>query len=483
MKLLPRIFAVLLIAIQTAPSATHPLKSGDDLESIIESGKLAPGDVIVWENGEYSDQEVNIIDVHGTEDQPITIRAAKPGGVVLRGESQFCIGANWWIIEGFHFDGGDSKANAYNAVQFRGSNGVGAQHSKLTACAITNLNAEDESSKWVQIYGRHNSIEHCHFSGKKSKGALVTVELGYLEEGETAGHRIASNYFGDFAFQEGSDNETIRVGFSGDQNKPATCIIERNLFYRCDGENEIISNKSSFNIYRHNTFQKCNGALVLRHGHHAQVEGNYFLGDGAENAGGIRISDSHHVIVNNYLHGLSGLTWNAAFSILGGKKPSGGKDNGYQVVEGITVAHNSIINCKRSIFLNKAKGSRAPSGLIANNLIVSSQEPLITAEFSTEKLIWKGNLLHGAKVGAKVPAITADPLLEKVGGRLLPRFPGPATDAAAEIEFAVQSDIAGRTRPETDRDIGSDEISEGAAKLGLLGATEVGVKYIQSKEE
>ncbi|MDB4436245.1 polysaccharide lyase 6 family protein, partial [Akkermansiaceae bacterium] len=370
MKQLPSISTVLLISIQIVQSATHPLKSGDDLESLIESGKLAPGDVIIWENGEYSDQEVNISDVHGTETQPITIRAAKPGGVILRGESQFCIGANWWVVEGFHFDGGDEKTNAYNAVQFRGSNGIGAQHSKLTGCAMTNLNAEEESSKWVQIYGRHNTVEYCQFSGKKSKGALITVELGYLEDSETAGHRIALNHFSDFTFQEGSDNETIRVGFSGDQNKPSTCVIERNYFYRCDGENEIISNKSSFNIYRHNTFHKCNGALVLRHGHHARVEGNYFIGDGAENAGGIRISDSHHVIVNNYLHGLNGLTWNAAFSILGGKKPSGGKDNGYQAVDEISVAHNSIINCERSFFLSKAKGKYTPSGLIANNLIV-----------------------------------------------------------------------------------------------------------------
>ena len=136
---------------------------------------------------------------------------------------------------------------------------------------MTNLIAKGNSSKWVQLFGRHNVIDHCHFSGKKSKGALITVELGDLESNETAEHRIAWNYFADFAFQEGTDNETIRVGYSGDQNKPATCLIERNLFFRCDGENEIITNKSSFNTYRFNTFRRCNGALVLRHGHHARV--------------------------------------------------------------------------------------------------------------------------------------------------------------------------------------------------------------------
>lgn len=76
----------------------------------------------------------------------------------------------------------------------------------------------------VKIYGRLNIIDHCHFSGKNSKGALITVELGDLGAEDTAEHRIEWNYFADFATQEGTDNETIRVGFSGDQNKPAKCL-------------------------------------------------------------------------------------------------------------------------------------------------------------------------------------------------------------------------------------------------------------------
>ncbi|MDC1206287.1 polysaccharide lyase 6 family protein [Akkermansiaceae bacterium] len=477
-----RAFLLPLCLIQLLSGATHHVASAEEIEAIIESGKLSAGDTIVWADGEYADEELKLDNVHGTEAQPITLRAATPGKVILTGESRFSIGVKWWVVEGFHFDAREGKVNSYNAVEFRGSKNIGAENVRLTHCAMTNLVAEESSSKWVLLYGRHNTIDHCHFSGKTSKGALITVELGYLKDDETAGHRIAWNHFTDFAFQEGTDNEVIRLGNSEDQHKPATCLVERNYFFRCDGENEIISNKSSHNTYRSNTFRKCNGALVLRHGHHARVEGNYFFGDGAKDAGGIRVSDSHHVIVNNYLQDLTGTTWNAAFSILGGKKTSGDTSSGYQAVDGITVAHNSIINCARSIFLNKAKGSRAPTGVIANNLVVSSEGPLVIEDLSVEKLEWLGNLFHGAEVKAELVAVGGDPRLKVSNGLLRPDSEGPTIDAAVDLELSVEKDIEGQARGKDGKDIGADEVSggEGRALFPPLSLGDVGVSFLKA---
>ena len=101
---------------------------------------------------------------------------------------------------------------------------------RLTNCAMTNLVTEESSSKSVLLYGKNNTIDHCYFTGKKSRGALLTVELAYLEDGERAGHRIAWNHFADFSFQKGRDNEVIRLGNSEDQHRPATCLIERKYF-------------------------------------------------------------------------------------------------------------------------------------------------------------------------------------------------------------------------------------------------------------
>ena len=472
-----------LVATAKAKQRTHHIKTADDFETLVESKKLTPGDTIVWADGIINDVELDIAGIDGTETQPITLRAATPGGVIVRGESQFKVGAKWWVIRGFHFDGEPNKVNSYCTFQFRSNGGVPAEHVRLTNCAFTNLTTDEETSKWLLLFGRSNSIDHCHFSGKNSKGALITVELGYLKSNTTAKHCISNNYFGNVAPQDGNDNETIRIGASEDQNKPASCIIRENYFVRCNGEPEIISNKSSFNVFERNTFRQCDGCLVLRHGHHATVEGNYFFGDGALNAGGIRVSDSHHTIVNNYLQDLTGTKWNAAFSILGGRKKSGGNDNGYQAVDNIKIIHNSIINCKQSILLNKAKGSRPPTGVFANNLISSSSGPLISEELPATNLEWKGNLMHGAKIGAEIDAEFSDPKLKLIDGLVRPDKTGPAADTGIKLDPGVTIDIDGQTRPESKTDIGADEVSGASRKSSSspLSPPNVGVSFLRGE--
>ncbi len=460
---------------------THEVKSGDDIEALLESGKLTAGDTVVWAAGNYSDMEVDLIGVDGTEGLPIKLKAATPGSVVFSGETQFTVGTKHWVISGFHFTNADKKPNSYNTFNFRSNSNQAAQHVRLTDCAFTNLNSDDNTSKWILIHGKSNSIDHCHFSGKNKKGAMLTVELAYLGDNETAGHKIHRNYFGDIAPQKGSDNETIRIGSSADQNKQAKCTVSENYFVRCNGEKEIISSKSSYNVFARNTFRQCDGALVLRHGHHATVDGNFFFGDAAKNSGGIRVVDSHHIIKNNYLQDLSGTSWNSAVSILGGSQASGGTTNGYQAVNNIAIVHNSILDCKRSIFLNKAKGSRPPQGVVANNLISGTLGPLVKTDLSLNKLHWTGNLLHGADVGADVKAITVDPLLKQSGVLLRPDASGPVADAAVDCSVTVSKDIDGQSRSTTGADIGADEVAGATGPIVSVPLTpaDVGASFLR----
>ena len=466
--------------------AVHRVNSGDAIADLIESGALAAGDEIIWANGVYKDQEIELNGFDGSEANPITLRAQKPGGVVLVGESQIRTSAKWWIIEGFHFDNRDNAPTAYNPVQFRGSGNVGAEHVRLTNCAFTSLDNKEKTSKWILIYGRFNQIDHCHFSGKPNKGALITVELGGLAAGQSAEHLIQWNYFADVAKNEGSDNETIRVGFSGDQNRAARCVVEHNLFLRCNGENEIISNKSSHNRYSANTFRQCNGALVLRHGHHATVNGNFFLGDGAQDAGGIRINDSHHRIFNNYMQDLTGTTWNAALSIEGGKKTSGGDSNGYQAVDDVKIVHNSIINCAKSIFLNNKHGKQKPTGVFANNLVFvdDAKKKLLDASLSTEGLNWSQNLFFGAELDPKLPGIQENPQLEAANGRFSLPQTSPAVDAAqGDFDF-VETDVEHQPRPKQGRDIGADEfVADKVTKPAVLSREHVGTTFLDRLKE
>ena len=479
-----KVIIPLIICLLYAPKIAHTqqtfkVSSSEEVERLLDSGKVAAGDTIAWTKGEYNDVALNVEGVDGSLSKPITLKAETPGSVVFPGKSQFKIGAANWTIKGFHFDGSEDESNAYNTFQFRSNGGRAARNVTLANCAFTNLKTEKETSKWVLIFGQSNAIENCHFSGKNSKGALVTVELGCLGDGETADHLITRNYFGDFLPQAGNDNETIRIGSSEDQHKPASCVVRDNYFFRCDGEPEIISSKSSYNSFERNTLRQCNGSLVLRHGHHTRVEGNFFIGDGAADAGGIRVVDSHHLIVNNYFQDLTGTKWNAAFSILGGDENSGGSSNGYQAVDEITVVHNSFFNCKRSIFLNNTKGSRAPTGLIANNLISSSHGPLIKDDLDTTKLKWLGNVFHGASVGADIQSVNADLKLREINGLIRPDKASPAADSAVQCNVRVERDIFGQIRPAFSADVGAEEVSgaNGTKAFGPLTPDDVGVSF------
>ena len=458
----------------------HRVTSADNIGDLIEEGKIAAGDEIVWADGVYKDQEIEINGIDGIKTAPITLRAQTPGGVVLVGESQLRTSSKWWVITGLHFKKTDAGPSAYNTIQFRGSGNKGAEHVRLTNCAFTSLDNGESSSKWVQIYGRYNQIDNCHFSGKPNKGALITVELGNLVANQSAEHVIKQNYFADFKPNEGSDNETIRVGFSGDQNKPARCVIGNNLFFQCDGENEIISNKSSYNRYTANTFRKCNGALVLRHGHHATVNGNFFMGEGATNAGGIRVNDSHHQIFNNYMQDLTGLTWNAALSIEGGQQASGGSSNGYQAVGDVMIVHNSIVNCSKSIFLNNKHGKRAPQGTIANNLVVvdAPAKKLLEANLPTESLTWSQNLFFGGNLPPAIPALREDPKLEPAGEYYRISKTSPAIDAGqGDFDF-VTVDIDNQPRQNL-KDVGADELDEPTTKTASpLTRQQVGTTFL-----
>ncbi|HBL43540.1 MAG TPA: hypothetical protein DDZ90_09130, partial [Planctomycetaceae bacterium] len=63
-------------------------------------------------------------------------------------------------------------------------------------------------------------------------------------EGEVGSHRITGNHFVDMARGDGNGFEALRIGTSEFSLKSAHCVVAENLFENCDGEIELISNKS-----------------------------------------------------------------------------------------------------------------------------------------------------------------------------------------------------------------------------------------------
>ena len=224
----------------------------------------------------------------------------------------------------------------------------------------------------------------------------------------------------DPALSNAGDSETIRIGTSEYQNVNSNVTVSNNYFVESDGENEIISNKSKGNIYTNNTFRRCRGSLVLRHGSGATVDGNYFLGEDVDGTGGIRITDANHTITNNYIQDCITVAdqakWNNGITFLGGGVTpdvvctSTNVSNGYQKSENINLSNNSIVNTNAPLFYNTDKGSTDPTGTVADNLIyfaagdpntsviISGDTPTSYDDLGTS-LTYTGNVYTGTDIG------------------------------------------------------------------------------------
>ncbi len=458
---------VMLCACGAAFADEHRVNSASAVQKLLGDGKVGPGDVIVWEDGEYANQHVKLVGVAGEEGAEITLRAETPGGVRFTGSSQMDIGESWWVIEGFYWDGGTGTSDH---VEFRRSGAQSGfpENTVIRNCAFNNLETEgDSKSRWIVMYGRNNVVENCSFLNKESTGACILVELRY-QNGTTAGHIIRNNYFYNFPSKDGrtnaGDSEAIRIGVSEFQNEDASVLVEGNYFVETDGENEIITNKSRNNRYLRNTFRRSRGSLVLRHGAGAWVEGNFFLGEGKAKTGGIRITDSDHVIINNYMEGLrnAGDIWNNGITFVAGNTASGGTSSNYQYVENVLVAFNTIYDSDDPFFFNDDRGSRKAKGIVANNLVSSSRGQLIGGATSqASDLVWAGNIMGGAAVGISNSGITeAEVSMAATSGIHHPTSGSAAEDAAVGDYPEVTADVHGRPRPLAGKDVGAHESTD-----------------------
>jgi len=432
----------------------------DDPEELGDMTYVA-GDEIILANGTYdTDARIKFVG-SGTAENPIIFRAETPGEVIFSGGFQMEIGGNenntgeYLVVEGFYWLGG---YGASKVIQFR--NGYyPAHHSTIQNCAMNGLavhpdDEEDGTSvkhNWIELYGTYNTVINCSFMNKSNAGNMILVELVYnafappyddddpdyqtINTGcDLVGHSITNNYFYKYAKTESTltnagDSETIRIGTSDYQNVNSGTMVMNNYFVEADGENEIITNKSKNNSYINNTFRRSRGSLVLRHGSDATVEGNYFLGEDIDGTGGIRITDSNHVITNNYIQDcitvIDQSKWNNGITFIGGGDDSvecddDDSENGYQISENITVSNNSIVNTNAPLFYNvNTVNNNDVEGTVADNLIYFAEEDpnvsnIISGDSPTSystigtTLIYSGNVYTGAALGVTNAGFTED---------------------------------------------------------------------------
>lgn len=374
-----------------------------------------PGDVIVLADGEWRDADLMF---HAVGEMPragdpagvrdpharrIKLRAETPGKVILTGASRLLIGGKHLEVSGLHWKNTTARDQV---IAFRIDSKTLAEDCTLRECAIiedavdaptddaTTGGIKSEKSverKWVSLYGRRNRVELCRFEGKRSGGALLVVwipddaplETDERKPDRNVRHVIERNFFGSREKLGKNGGETIRIGDSKTSLRVCETRVVQNYFYHCDGEAEIISNKSCKNGYTNNAFIGCSGALTLRHGNDCGVGLNLFHGDGRKGTGGVRVVGERHRVLSNQFRDLTGDDARAGICVMNGIPDS--PANGYVQVRKLSISRNSFVDCKQSILLGFADKDRddqtlAPDDVQVDGNIVVADTPVFTVK-------------------------------------------------------------------------------------------------------
>ena len=462
----------------SGPAPRPPVTNSIELRAAIVSAQ--PGDTITMADGVWTNVAI-LFDSQGAEGDSIRLEAETPGGVVLDGFSTLRIAGDYLVVDGLRFEGG-ALSNGH-VIQFRNGS-RSANHSRLTNSTVVDVNpdAKQTEYKWISLYGTHNRVDHNYIRGKTNVGSTLVVWLESAATHEPTYHRIDHNHFGPRPPLGQNEGETIRIGTSTTSMQDAFVTVENNLFERCDGETEIISNKSGQNVFRGNTFLRSRGSLTLRHGNGALVEGNVFLGQNVDDTGGVRVIGEDHVIVNNYFDLLRGTGFESAIAIMNGVPDS--PLNRYFQVRNVTIAHNTIVRARQAVTLGAGADSERtlpPDGVrFVNNVILSTGRSIVRQDAAPVDMTWDGTVYWGGDLGIGEPTgvLSVDPLLEPdADGVWRPLDASPLIDAAAAVEnLDLAIDFDGQPR-DAQPDIGADERSAAPVTRRALAPGDVGPSW------
>jgi hypothetical protein len=244
--------------------------------------QAVPGVVIIVKAGDYTDWSVDVT-LKGTPENPIVVRAAEPTSILFYGNTHMVFSGEWFVIRGFHY--WDCTGVVVELKD--------ARHARLSDCRFYRCLGQDI----IRVSGDsiYNRIDYCTFEENLFRHiAIRTVGAGPTPMYTLIDH----NLFADVKPKpNGNGCEAIQIGQNpmGYGRLRTFVWVYNNVFRNFNGEPEVISNKASSNLISHNEFTDCAGELVMRGGHDVGVIGNTFDRCG----GGIRVSGSHHLIVNN----------------------------------------------------------------------------------------------------------------------------------------------------------------------------------------
>lgn len=365
------------------------------------------GDEIILADGTYTPSSITMQAIKGTAEQPIIIRAESVGGVILNDNTYIDLRTCEYVtFQGFVINISEKsttfKLQASNNIRLTQNvfDGSGESYFKDNG-------TDRNSAVWISVQGQwddevtlshHNRIDHNVFQNKQTLGNMIRID-GTNETQVSQYDVIDYNHFKNMGPRAENEMEVIRIGWSAMSESDGFCTVSNNLFEECNGDPEIISVKCNKNTLSHNTFRRCQGTLSLRHGNASLVEGNYFLGEGAEGTGGVRIYGSDHIIINNHFEGLTGTRWDAPITLTEGDAEEGsGSLSKHFRIERAIIANNTLVNNSYGVevgYDNSGSYSKPPRDVVlAYNIISGSTNALVNYINQPDNMRWENNILY-----------------------------------------------------------------------------------------
>ncbi|HEY8919813.1 MAG TPA: chondroitinase-B domain-containing protein [Chitinophaga sp.] len=446
-------FVLCVTAAMRLSAATINVSSLPALQTAINNA--APGDVIILANGVYTASTDITISKQGTAALPITIAAQTIGGAEINGTAGFNIvsPARYIIIKGFKFTFNASQATMASGTSF---------------CRWTcNVFQTPGTGENLTLNGNDHEVDHNTFQHKNALGRFIAVRGSGSQIAQRL--HIHHNYFLDQQPQTGNGAETLQFGLSGYSLSTSNSILEYNLFEDCEGENELISIKSSGVTIRYNTIRNCPAQFTLRHGNHCTVYGNYFI-----NTPGIRIFGDDHNIFSNHFENC-----NPAINIGNGdgEVADGAALTAHDRPDRTLIAFNTLVNNTTNIVqAGRTNGLGATAQTVVNN-IIQGGGPAASIAGPYTGAVWSGNILYNTNGDGDMPSsgyTTVNPLLARdATGTFHLQSGSPAINAATGSYAAVTADMDGQPRTSS-LDIGADEVSSAPVIARILTPAMVG---------
>jgi len=445
-----------------AAATTHRVDSLAALAAHLD--RANPGDEIVLADGIYATTSSIEVRRAGTATNRIIIRAETVGGVEMAGSHGFQVnsGAAHVTIQGFKFThraGGAAIQSGAHFIRFARN---------IFQCA--------GAGHFLLVAGDDTEIDHNEFRDKSTVGNMIDVRGA---EGQVARRVwIHHNYFHDFTSAGANGAETIRFGLSGLSLSTGNGLVEHNLFVRCNGENEMISNKSSGNTYRYNTVLDSR-EVSQRHGNDCFYYGNYI-----RNSDGIRVYGDRHKIFSNYLEGNSiGVNLGNG----GGDVYAGALLTAHDRPDDNVVVFNTFINNRTHYQMaGRSRGLGSSNTVVANNLFYGGGVAVAVSRGQPYTGTWENNILWQTRDVGNLPTAgyqSIDPLLTPDADGIYRLQSGsPAHNAGRgardaygnwlRFEF-VSANQDGQPR-DAAPDVGADEISRAPIRARPLTTNDVG---------